>query len=314
MEVKLTTLNNLLLPNGREWYYERSVNSSKLIITVGDSWTWGDSLGKTTSDFDDRDYRVNHIYGSILSDRLNTDFINIGIPGGSNLYILTYLEKVLKSLLKSYENICIIFTLTESGRELNNGFLDQQSHYEALAGPDWPKFNDIVSCSETNAQRNLMLDEIKDTHFEHVIGLFLAIRHSTNLFDLLSCYEKYTVESIKQRVPSIKLARNFTSMINENNFDVKQKWTDIIASKGQLPEYPKNVYVLSQIGLEPLLKISQQLDKNQFKQDWLPILDSATQGINWLLNSPYNSKKATKHPLEEAHQWWSNYLYESILS
>lgn len=313
MEVKLTTLNNLILPTGREWYYERSVNSNKLIITAGDSWTWGDSLGKTTSDFDDRDYRVNHIYGSILSNRLNTDFINIGIPGASNLYILSYLEKVLKSLLKSYENICIIFTLTESGRELHYGFLDQQLHYEAWAGKDWPKFNDIVNCSEDNDQRDLMLKEIKGTHFEHVVGLFLAIRQSTNLFDLLSCYEKYTIESIRQRVPGVKLARNFTSMINKNEFDIKERWTDIIALYGKLPRYPNDVYVLSQIGLDPLLKISRYLDKNQFKKEWVPILDSAGQSINWLLNSPYNSKNATKHPLEEAHQWWSNYLYESIL-
>lgn len=313
MEVKLTTLNNLILPDGREWYYEHSVNSSKLIITVGDSWTWGDSLGKTTSGFDDRNHRVNHIYGSILSKRLGTDFINIGIPGGSNLYILTYLEKVLKSLTKSYDDTCIIFTLTESGRELNNGFLDQQSHYEAQTGDDWPKFNAIVNCSETIDQRDLMLKEIKGTHFEHVVGLFLAIRQSTNLFDLLSRYEKYTIESIRQRVPGVKLARNFTSIINKNEFDVKERWTDIIASRGKLPEYPNNVYVLSQIGLDPLLKISQHLDTNQFKQEWVCILDESNKGIDWLINSPYNSNRATKHPLEKAHRWWAEHLYESII-
>jgi hypothetical protein len=34
---------------------------------------------------------------------------------------------------------------------------------------------------------------------------------------------------------------------------------------------------------------------------------------NSLINSPYNSKIATKHPKEIAHQWWAEYLYEEIL-
>ena len=34
-------------PNSkRSWYHESCINSDRLLITCGDSWTWGDALGK----------------------------------------------------------------------------------------------------------------------------------------------------------------------------------------------------------------------------------------------------------------------------
>lgn len=312
-EVKLSTITNPLLDNGTEWYYEKNINSSTLTITAGDSWTWGDSLGKTTlPTYDDRDYRLANIYGNILSNKLDSDFINIGVPGGSNLFILIYLEKVLQSLTKSYSTVRIIFTLTESGRELENGFLDQQQHYDAWAGKDWPSFNEIINQTATNEQLAVMTNDISGTHFGDVVGLYLALKPSTNLNDLLTRYESFTVETIKQRVPGVILARNFTSMVDKTKFNISNRWTDVIADNGNLPAYPDQLYVMSQIGINPLLKISRHLDKNHFKNDWMPILEQATKGIDWLLNSPYNSKRATKHPLEQAHYWWAQHLYESL--
>lgn len=313
MELELTNLTNISLSGGRKWYHECCRNSKELIITVGDSWTWGDSLGKTTLEFDDYSYRTSKIYGNCLSEKLGHDFINIGIPGGSNLNILTYVEQVLKSLTKTYKDICIIFTLTESGRELRDSFLNHKLHYNSWAGKDWASFEDILNGNENESQRNLMFDEIKGTEFEHIVGLYIALRDSTSLVDLLTRYEKYTVDSIRQRIPGIKLARNFTSIIDNNDFDVKKRWTDIIAINGKLTNYPENAYVVSGMGVDPLIQLSQHLDANHFKNEWLQILDSANQCINWLSNSPYNSSIATKHPQEQAHQWWAEYLYESVL-
>lgn len=308
----LSNITEIVLPDGREWYHERSINSDNLTITVGDSWTWGDSLGKTTTEFDDKEHRVSHIYGSILANKLQSDFINIGIPGGSNLYILLFLEKVLCSLVKKYKNIHIIFTLTESGRELANGFLQQRSHYNEWAGKDWPTFDNIVNKTATTEQIELVLKDIKGTHFSDVVGLYLAIQPSTTLFELLQRYETYTVNSIRQRVPNIILARNFTTILNKDLFDIKERWTDVISTNGNLSKYP-DVHVMSTTGLDPLVEMCKHLDKNQFKQEWVCILDESNKGVDWLINSPYNSNRATKHPQEQAHQWWAEYLYESVL-
>lgn len=309
---KITQIDDTILPSGREWYYENAIDSDVLTIVAGDSWTWGDSLGKTTPKFDDYHYRTSHIYGSLLSKQFGSDFINIGVPGGSNLYILSYLKKVLDALVKPYKKIQVVFTLTESGRELCNGFLEQRDHYNSWAGHSWPSFDSITNQTATQEQLQLVLNEIQGTHFEHVLGLYLAIRPSTSLSELFARYEQYTVSTIRQCVPNVILARNFTSPVDENLFDIKKRWTDIIAENGNLKSYPDKLYVMSQIGTEPLLKFSRHIDKNQFKEQWIDVLDVANTGIQWLLDSPYNSNKASKHPLEQAHQWWANYLFKHI--
>jgi hypothetical protein len=61
--------------------YYRSVNSEQLLITVGDSWTYGDSLGQTRvrDGRDDPDYRLSQVYGSLMAEELNADWINLAL-------------------------------------------------------------------------------------------------------------------------------------------------------------------------------------------------------------------------------------------
>jgi len=41
----------------------------KLVVTIGESWTWGDSLGKTQHRvYDDKECRLAHVYGGQLAD------------------------------------------------------------------------------------------------------------------------------------------------------------------------------------------------------------------------------------------------------
>lgn len=58
---------NTILDTGRDYYHEVDRGSNTLVVTIGDSWTWGDRLGKTTLEYDDRDYRTSHIYGALIS-------------------------------------------------------------------------------------------------------------------------------------------------------------------------------------------------------------------------------------------------------
>jgi hypothetical protein len=312
MQNRITKINDIVLPDGKEWYFENCVDSNILTITVGDSWTWGDSLGKAISNHDTNAYRLNHIYGRLLAQYLKSDFINIGIPGGSNLYILTYLKKVLASLSKTYNKTYIVFTLTESGRELNNGFLQQREHYNAWAGESWPSYESILAQEASAEQLQIVFNEINNTHFEHVVGLYLSLRKATNLIDLFTFYEIYTVNCIRKIAPNAILARNFTTILNRNLFDIRERWTDVIATNGNLTPYPDDVFVMSKIGLDPLIVFCQHLEKNQFKNKWVDVLAEANNGVNWLHSSPYNGKTATKHPLEQGHQWWAEHLYNYI--
>ena len=310
----IADISDIFLPDGREWYYEQSIGSNTLLITVGDSWTWGDSLGRTTLEFDDREHRLTHVYGARLSGMLECDFINIGIPGGSNLYILNYLVCVLKNLKKTYDKRYIIFTLTESGRELKNSLLDQKKIYQALAGKDWPEFTQLIKGQYTKSSMDLMMSEISGIHFQDVVGLFLNLRGSVDLNDLLYRYENYTTQAIKKAVgDDLYLARNFTSYFPNNGIDIEYRWVDIISSRGRLIAYPKNLYVMSDIGMKPLIEFCGKCFNGFSREEWIKLIDTATEGVDWLDSSPYNGKKATKHPLEEAHLWWAEYLYSELL-
>jgi hypothetical protein len=97
--------------------YYRSVNSEQLLITVGDSWTYGDSLGQTRvrDGRDDPEHRLSHVYGSLMAEEINADWINLALPGISNYMMCTWLTQLLSRHVHSRDTVCVI-TLTESGR------------------------------------------------------------------------------------------------------------------------------------------------------------------------------------------------------
>jgi len=105
--------------------YYRDRQSNRMIITVGDSWTYGDSLGNTCvrEGQDDTDYRLAHVYGNLISEELGADWINLALPGISNRQMFIWLEQLLSRHAHSRDTTCII-TLTESGRHEELQWLD----------------------------------------------------------------------------------------------------------------------------------------------------------------------------------------------
>lgn len=95
----------------------KSRESRTLIVTAGDSWTWGDSLGQTKvrEGRDDEQYRLDHVYGNLISQEIKADWINIALPGISNHRILNWVGIAMSRKLP-YNQITCIITLTESGR------------------------------------------------------------------------------------------------------------------------------------------------------------------------------------------------------
>lgn len=91
-----------------------------LLITIGDSWTWGDSLGQACAreSRDDYEYRLDNIYGNLIAKKLNADWINIAIPGESNTWIINQAERILNpDIINEYKTVYLILTLTEFGRK-----------------------------------------------------------------------------------------------------------------------------------------------------------------------------------------------------
>lgn len=96
----------------KNWYHENLIGSDELLICIGDSWTWGDSLKE-----DPVTYRTDNIYGAVLAKKLNTDFINIARCGCSNIEMHDWALWILPRVAE-YKKVYLVITLTENGREL----------------------------------------------------------------------------------------------------------------------------------------------------------------------------------------------------
>lgn len=94
-------------------------NSEELLVTIGDSWTWGDDITPDNNETN----RLACVFGNILSTQLNSDWLNLGQCGSGNFWLVdrvTELAAIIPQL--QYKKIYVVCTLTEVGREFNSTF------------------------------------------------------------------------------------------------------------------------------------------------------------------------------------------------
>jgi len=265
-------------PHQRIWYFENISKNNTLLITVGDSWTWGDSLGKTSVDplVDDYEHRTTHIYGSLLATRLNADHVNIAIPGGTNIFMHEHLIEFLPHVVKRYEKIYVIVTLTEICREI-------------IVDPLW---NSIYEFNTLNQ----MLQAYEENMFN---------AYSTNLIN-------------RWPEVTFLIGRNFTESFSENihiikNSHLEKTWVEQLAVSQDITSYPQNVRFLTGMALSPLITHIKQINKfSLFKQELFDYYAVCLSAIDWLDKSVHNYNKASRHPTESGHQIWADYLYNII--
>jgi hypothetical protein len=274
-ELSVTGSNDI---KGTPLFSKTGINSKKLLICAGDSWTWGDSLGriKFNPECDDFEWRTTHIYGSLLAKRCDRDFVNLGLPGHSNLSIIDWVFlKLIPEYTKQYEDIVIVITLTEICREVyyDQIWTQQCNNYSSL--------NEFLEMYET--------------------AMFNTLEHYQDM------YPKCT----------IKIGRNFTytfekNLIQNKIFHFDKTWIDILAENQQSQShYPRTLRLLSQMATQPLIRYLKETEKFQmFKQDLVNLMIDGLDAITWMDASPLNNKIATRHPNEQGHELWANYLYE----
>jgi hypothetical protein len=122
-----------------------------LLVTFGDSWTWGDELDPGT--------RTELAYGNTLAKKLNYDWLNLSVPGAGNQYIGVLFSEFVNFAVNNtkYNNIICVVTLTEVGREFN-GWFDRTVDYAS-----WLR-NNIASADDYTKflayQNQLVVDQI----------------------------------------------------------------------------------------------------------------------------------------------------------
>jgi hypothetical protein len=249
----------------------------KLVVTIGESWTWGDSLGQTRHTiYDDKEFRLAHVYGQLLANKLEADFLNIAEPGQSNLWIANHLKLFVDNIDQfSYDEITVILTLTEVGREFE-GDLDKHRDYMS-------DLKNIVDLNE-----------------------FLSA---------LSSYITNEILSVDQTKIKLLVATNFVDSNYSTQLNVLPKsWVDVIATELET-SVPKPCHVVNSWVFDrfhQLLAFTPLYKKEKFLNNMLAHMEVANTVIDFLLASKFNYKKASKHPTPEGHQLWADYLYTEL--
>ena len=256
------------LPVYHQWYFEQVQDRDNLLITVGDSWTWGDSLPL--------DQRTQLIYGAVMAQSLDRDFVNLAICAASNIEMHDRLVKFLPKVIDHYKHITVILTLTENGREI-------------LFDPVWTdktqRPNSLLAF-QIDYER-VMFETFRETLAQWPMIEFKIARNFTYTHD--------------ENLPIL------------SRYLVHNTWVDILAQSQNMLDYPTNLRLLSQMAMTPMIAHFKRLKiYDTLRPEFFDTFMSMEEAIEWLDRSSLNSNQATRHPNELGHRLWANYLLQQI--
>ena len=100
-------------------------DSDTLLVTIGDSWTWGMGIQQDYFDAvskieEKEDFRLQNLYGNLISKEKNMNWLNLGFYSAGNQWIANkvFEFRALAPLL-SFKKIIVMVNLTSTGRWFN---------------------------------------------------------------------------------------------------------------------------------------------------------------------------------------------------
>jgi hypothetical protein len=263
----------------RQWYEEDIQEKDTLLITVGDSWTWGDHLGSIDWDKASNDpVRLTQIYGRLLADKLESDWVNLARPGCSNYWMLEKLQDIHPFIQSAkYKKIYVIVTLTEDLREAT------YTRRVNIERPYQDMWNRSIGITDFLVQvENYLLCNLEE------------------YFSTLPKVTAYTQRAFTDVWPA-----------NSSPLLLDKSWCDVIQDNFNYNNYQRPVPFIGQMSINPLTEkyISQNLDR---KSEFLDIMDRVATRWNFLGSSAYNLKGSTCHPNPAGHKLWADYLFTQI--
>jgi len=265
-----TNLENLEwgLPLGNTGIYVPR-DKDKLLITSGESWTFGDNMeGVEAGVKDNVESRISNNFSGRTAEYLNADLLFKAIPGSSNQTIIHNLDNLIKCIqehpnFKNYKEIYIIGQLTSPGR-------------------DWYIDKDLGK-------------DIKNPKF-------------IDWFKLREKEDFTSIVNVAKKLPNAKICiwKNFQDFINdyditENQTYIKKSWMNytlnlhgrdnielpMLMESEQWPDMAKEIEIFKNIS-----NITQDINKD---------LDKLEDSYNVLRNSTINGY----HPNEISHFLWA---------
>lgn len=268
----------------RTWYSEDIQGKDTLLITVGDSWTWGDHLGTIDWDKSVNDpIRLQQVYGRLLADKLDADWVNIAEPGCSNYWMIEKLQDIEQNIIDTkYKNIKVVITLTEDLREAT-----------------YTKRFDV-----TEAYKYFW-------------------DNSTSIAGFLIKVEGFLMHNLETYCNKVLNAEFYVSRAFTDNWPhttspllLDSTWCDVIQQQFKYPSYSKQVPFIGQMSINPLnekfINTLSNQKKLNYKEEFLDIMQFVESRWNFLGASHYNLKGSTCHPNPAGHELWAEYLYSKI--
>lgn len=301
--------------------HEDISNKKTLLITAGDSWTWGAHLGHApdagTDQQEDTEYRNSHVFGRHLADLLDSDFVNYSFCGATNLDIINRLADYTAKIHKHYSDIHMMFVLSEVGRELD--LSNYKDDYEILAGASWPKWEDLLAYSvDSNVYKNV-LDECRRQGWQiyAILALHLELKKSKDIYDLMRRYEKFTLEYLQSKFSKYIVAHTFTYFDQDNldlvgNHAVATPWNQVLADSAGIELFKARPKVVM-FGFERLLTYVKTYHKHlEDKSMILEIMNDITEVESWWETTSQTTGlvHVTGYPREQGHRWWAEYIFK----
>lgn len=250
-------------------------NSNILLVTIGDSWTYGARLNEEFPADPDRG-RVEHCYGYQLAKYLKADFLNYSVPGANNLWMVDRYKSLLQLADQlHYEKIIVFIGLTEYGREISTDFdLD-------------PVLNDRYRLAKTPRDLAVVLSQyISDQLLSNLhpkINLILGLNYINNI---------YPVELSSYFLDKIWLECILDSTLDEECLAV-------------------GTWAIEKFKLLPK-EFNPNADQNLCLEQVTTMIDLAEKRLNLIYNSGHNHTQGYGHPNSTGHKIWANYIISKI--
>lgn len=183
-----------------EEYNHDCAGRDHVVVTVGDSWTWGDSLPD----------RLDQVYGRLVSQQLGADWINIGGRGRSNSWVLKSLMYLSTLLPQHYSKTTVIVTLTENAREFETTYTFPHDYKQTFdTHGDTPEFYEAL----LSAARDFWIDQIQQV--QQNLGTKIIVGNNFVWHDL-------------NKLDAVKLESNWIELIGEHQQRAKPTRTNLV--------------------------------------------------------------------------------------
>jgi len=258
-----------------EFFVKR--NKKNLLLNLGESWTYGESLGEiaTASEKFDLHTQLDHCFGPKLSLLLDADIYQYAVPGNNNFYIQTELERILEYVTTlGYENIYVNIQITEPSREF------------------------------------IILDELRDSNhgFKLLYDKKYLKENRPTFQEWLQLYDKFSLEYIENAVSKYKniktlVWKNFCKF--QHNLStvntVETTWIEFSATVNGHKLTSPDFYNVK--WLNEFIKTNKAVQiENKYLNKQLKLIDISNK---YLGSSSYH----IPHPDETQHSLWALKLY-----